>query len=287
MTAIWRDIRFGLRILTKSPGFTLVAIGTLALGIGATTAIFSVVNAVMLRPLPYRDSSRLVVPATVFARHGTDRGSVSYPDFLDWKNQTDLFDSVAVFGVRSRVITGGEQPERIRCGSVSDDYFRVMAAPPLLGRTFTPQENAPGAGNVVVLSYGLWMRRFGGDAKVLGSKIDLDGVPHTIVGVMPKNSQWPEEAEAWGPIGFGSNPPQGIMRRDDHEFQAVARLRAGVYHRAVAGQAHRDGPPDRERFCGLARRHRAGSCIGSTAGWWGRKCAKFCWCCWARWRLCC
>jgi predicted permease len=228
MTAIWRDIRFGLRILTKSPGFTLVAIGTLALGIGATTAIFSVVNTVMLRPLPYRDASRLVVPATVFTRHGTDRASVSYPDFLDWKHQTDLFDSVAVFRVRSRVITGGEQPERIRCGSVSDDYFRVMAAPPLVGRTFTPQENAPGADHVLVLSYGLWMRRFGGDAKVLGSKIDLDGVPQTIIGVMPKNSQWPEEAEAWGPMGFGSNPPQGIMRRDDHEFQSVARLRSGV-----------------------------------------------------------
>src|SRR5579862_1973789 len=228
MTAIGRDIRFGLRILTKSPGFTLVAIGTLALGIGATTAIFSVVNAVMLRPLPYHDSGRLVVPATVFTRHGNDRGSVSYPDFLDWKNQTQLFESAAAFGMRTRVITGGEQPERIHCGSVSDDYFHVMGAPAQLGRTFTPQENAPGADNVVVLSYGLWMRRFGGDAKVLSSKVDLDGVPYTIVGVMPKNSQWPEEAEAWVPLGFGSNPPQGVMRRDNHTWRAVARLRVGV-----------------------------------------------------------
>ena len=225
---LWQDLRYGIRLLGRSPGFTAAAVIALGLGIGANTAIFSVVNTVMLRPLPYNDPGRLVVPATVFLRHNTDRGSSSYPDFLDWKSQTQLFDSVAAYRTLTLDVTGGEEPERLLAAQVSEDYFRVIGTPPLLGRTFLPEENLPGAGRVVVLSYGLWMRRFGGDPKAIGAQIEVAGLPFTVVGVMGKDSMWPSEVDAWGPLGLGPNPPQWAMRRDNHVWQAIARLRPGV-----------------------------------------------------------
>jgi putative ABC transport system permease protein len=228
MEILRKDVRYAVRTLGRSPGFSAVAVVALALGIGANTAIFSVVNAVMLRPLPYRGADRLVVPATVFLRLNTDRGSVSYPDFLDWKSQNQLFDSVAAYGMATVDMTGGEEPERILGAQVSEDYFRVMGAPPLLGRMFLPEENLPGAARVLVLSYGLWMRRFGGDPKAIGGQIELAGLPYTVVGVMPKDSMWPSEVDAWAALGFGPTPPQWVMRRDNHVWRAVARLRPGV-----------------------------------------------------------
>ena len=179
----------------KDPGFAAVAILTLALGIGATTSIFTVVNALLLKPLPYKNSEQLVVLSTIFQRLGTDRGSVSYPDVADWKAQRDLFEGVSFFSQFNLDVTGGNQPERVRSLLVDDDYFRVLASPPQLGRTFTSAENKPGADRVVVLSHQLWMRRFGGDTNVLRQVMELAGVPHTIIGVMPKDSTWPEDVE--------------------------------------------------------------------------------------------
>src|SRR5262249_54294511 len=179
-----------------------------ALGVGANTAIFSMVNALMLKPLPYKDPDRLVVPTTVFNRVNGDRGSVSYPDVLDWKAQTDLFEAVGTFNSSTVDVTGGDEPERIRGLSVGHGYFEAMGAKPLAGRTFTEQEFLPGpAGRVAVITDGLWMRRFGGDPKVLNSTIEIGGIPFVIVGVMPKDSTWPEEGKILRPNGIGPTPP--------------------------------------------------------------------------------
>ncbi len=222
------DLRFALRTIRKKPSFAILAILALALGIGVNAAIFSVVNALMLRPLPIMNADRIVIPATVFQRYNSDRGSVSFPDFLDWKSRTDLFEAVALLRSDTMDISGGEAPERVRATQVTEDYFRVTGSAPLLGRTFHPEENIAPANHVVVLSYGLWLRRFGGDSKVVGSKINLSEVPHEIVGVMPRNSQWPQDTELWQPLGFGASPPEWAMRRDNHIWGAVARLRPGV-----------------------------------------------------------
>jgi putative ABC transport system permease protein len=225
---ILQDLRHGLRLLARNPGFSIVAVFTLALGIGANTAIFSLVNGLMLKPLPYHDADRIVVPATIFANLRSDRGSNAFADILDWKAQTDLFTAVAAYSDGSFVITGGDEPQRIAGLFVGDGYFQAIGATPLIGRTFSAQEYLPNQGRVVVISHGLWMRRFGGDPKVVNSTIELSGVPHVIAGVMPKDSTFPADAEIIRPNGFGGTPPAWAMRRDNHVFQSVARLRPGV-----------------------------------------------------------
>jgi putative ABC transport system permease protein len=223
-----KDLRFAARMLLKNPGFTTVAILTLGLGIGANTAIFTVVNGLMIKPLPYKDADRIVYPATVFQRSNTDRGSVSYADIVDWKAQKDLFAAVAVLRRSNFDITDGDQPERIRGVASDRDYFRVFTDAPLLGRVFGAEEDMPKANNVVVLSEKLWMRRFGGDRNVLGQTIDIGGEAHKIIGVMPKHATFPDEAEIFKPIAFPSTPDADLLRRDNHMFSAVARLNPGV-----------------------------------------------------------
>lgn len=228
LEAAWQDLKFATRLLINSPGFAAVAILTLALGIGANTAIFTVVNALLLKPLPFEQADRLVVPATVFQRLNSDRGSVSFPDILDWKAQTELFEAVSAFTPRSFDVTSGDEPERIRGMSVDREFFRVFTRPAAIGRVFEPAEDTPKTNGVVVLSHALWMRRFGGDTTALGGTIDLGGEPHKIVGVMPKDAIWPEEAHIIKPLGETAVPSQDLLRRDNHIFRAVARLKPGV-----------------------------------------------------------
>jgi putative ABC transport system permease protein len=222
-----QDLRLAGRLFRKSPGFTAVAVLTLALGIGANTAIFSLLNGILLKPLPYPSADRIVIPATIFQRHHTDRGSVALADVLDWKKQTDLFEGVSVYDEFDMTATGAEEPERIRVGAGDEDFFRIFDARPILGRTFSPEENQPKAAPVLVLSYGYWMRRFGGDPKAVGSDLELNGRPRRIIGVMPKDSIWPETAQIFLPIAIGT-PNANLLRRDNHIFQAIARLRPGV-----------------------------------------------------------
>lgn len=215
--------------MARNPGFALIAMVTLALGIGANTAIFTLVNALMLKPLPYKDAASLMVPATVFDRLHTDRGSNSYPDILDWKAQTDLFAAVGAFNTAGMDVTDGEAPERLKGLTVGEGYFEAMGSAPLIGRTFTPQEYLPGpAGRVIVITHGLWMRRFGGDAKALNSTMEISGIPHVVVGVMPPDSTWPSDGEILRPNGLGGTPPQFMMRRDNHGTRTIARLKPGV-----------------------------------------------------------
>jgi putative ABC transport system permease protein len=253
-----QDARYGVRMLLRNPGFTAVALIALALGIGANTAIFSVVNATMLRPLPYKEPDRLVVPATVNPG-GSDRGSVSYADVIDWGREEKIFASVAAFRPTNADLTGSGDPVRVQAAVVSEDYFRVMGVEPILGRTFLPEEQQPNAPLAVVLSYGLWQGRFGADPSVLDRSIIVNGRAASVVGVMPKDSQWPETVEMWSPLGFGATPPDWAMRRDNQVWRAVARLQPGVtveqataVIKAIASRVEQENPATRAGVSGRA-----------------------------------
>ena len=224
----WQDVRYGARLLVKNPAVSGVAVLTLALGIGANTAIFSLVEGLMMKPFPYPEAERIVVPATIISRLKSDRVSISWADIADWKKDASTFEAVAAIASPDADITSGEEPQRVRMLLADEDYFRVMAARPTLGRAFTAEENAPGAGREAVLTYGYWMRRYGGDQKAVGSTIEINGVPHQVIGVMGKDSTWPEEAEILRPLGTGGTPNAGMLRRDNHAYQAIARLQRGV-----------------------------------------------------------
>jgi putative ABC transport system permease protein len=224
----WQDVRYGARLLVKNPAVSGIAILTLALGIGANTAIFSLVEGLMLKPFPYPEAERIVVPATIFQRLKTDRGSISWSDIGDWKKDSSVFEAVAAISTPDADVTGGEEPQRVRLLVADEDYFRVMGVRPMLGRAFTAEENAPKAGRVAVLTYDYWMRHYGGDEKAVGSIMEIASVPHTVIGIMPKDSTWPEKTDILRPIGTGGTPNADMLRRDNHAYQAVARLRRGL-----------------------------------------------------------
>jgi putative ABC transport system permease protein len=222
------DFRFGLRALRRSPGFAAGAILVLALGIGANTAIFSIVNAVLLRPLPYEDPSRLmqvwhVPPAKSFP--GITLFSVSPANYLDWQAQSSSFDSMAAYSGRSLTFGGKDQPEMLQASNVGREFFTVLRARPLLGRVFSPEEDRPGSNHVIVLSYKFWRDRFGADPNIVGRDITLDSQPYSVVGVMPEKFRFPSFAEAWVPLGW-TNEERAV--RGNHNFLAIARLKSGV-----------------------------------------------------------
>jgi len=223
-----QDIRYGLRILRKSPGFAAVAVIVLALGIGANTAIFSVVNAVLLRPLPYREPSRLmqvwhVPPPKNFP--GMTMFSVSPANYLDWERQNDVFQSMAIYGFRSFNITGSEQPQALQASSVSHDFYSTLGVHPMLGRTFTGDEQQPGRSHVVILGYALWKSSFGGNPHIVGSSISLDDQPYTVVGVMPPKFKFPDWAQLWTPLGWTD---QERAVRGNHNYLVIGRLKSGA-----------------------------------------------------------
>jgi len=228
LRTLGQDLRYGARLLRRSPGWTLVAVLTLALGIGANTAIFGVVQAVLLTPLPYPASDRLVVPCTIFTRLGTDTGTVAYADIMDWKAERGLFDTVAAYNLSTADITDGAEPERVEALRADEEYFGAIGTRPLLGRFFTPEDNVQNGPRVVVLSHQLWTRRFGTDPRVVGKAIELFGVPATIIGIARPDAIWPGNAELVRPLGTGGAPDANMLRRDNHVYRALARLRPGV-----------------------------------------------------------
>lgn len=185
-----QDIRFALRMLRKSPGFTAVAVLTLALGIGATTAIFSVVNAVLLKSLPYQQPDRLMFVQERIPRLNQRPISVSAPDILVMQRDNRVFDALGAFCTQSANISGAGEPQRVQTARVSANLFPMLGANALLGRTFSPGEDPPGH-FVTILSYALWQEHFGGDPAVIGKTIELDAKPYTIIGVMPANFEFP------------------------------------------------------------------------------------------------
>ncbi|HST53137.1 MAG TPA: ABC transporter permease [Pyrinomonadaceae bacterium] len=222
MRTIWQDVRYGFRMLLKSRSFTLVALVALALGIGANTAIFSVVNAVLLRPLPYRDPARLV---TVL--HDGWK-PVAPANFLDWREQTRVFDSMAAAQVWGPSLTGHDEPEQLHALQLSANMFDVLGVSASLGRTFAEGEDQPGRDHVVVLSDGIWRRRFGGDRKIVGQQIMLDGEAYTVAGVMPPDFQfapfWATKAELWSPLSLAAR----VNDRRGQSLRVFARLKKGV-----------------------------------------------------------
>src|SRR5579872_3643884 len=211
METLVQDIRYGLRVLLKNPGFTAVAILTLALGIGANTAIFSIVNTVLLRPLPYRDPNGLV--KIIFSNPGVGLHDValSVPELDDLKSRAGVFDEVSAIWPVSVNLTGAKQPERLELMVVSPNYFSMLGSTPQIGRLFEPQDFALGFAEAAVISDGLWRRSYGADPKILGRNIRLDNDLYTIVGVLPPGFRHPGktiagDVEVWLTAGFSADP---------------------------------------------------------------------------------
>ena len=199
MATLFQDLHYGARALGKNPGFAAIAILTLTLGIGATTAIFSVVDAVLLRSLPYRDPARLVSIWEDESSIGFPRNTPAPGNYSDWTKQTQIFESVAAVDGRSSNLTGSSgDPQRLQGGGVTQNFFCILGARPLLGRTFVPQEDHPGSDRVVIISYRLWQGRFGGDRRLIGRDIWLNNEKYNIVGIMPPGFAFPQKTWIFG-----------------------------------------------------------------------------------------
>ncbi|HEX8145946.1 MAG TPA: ABC transporter permease [Pyrinomonadaceae bacterium] len=230
MTTLLQDVRYGFRMLLKSPGVTAAAVVSLALGIGANTAIFSVVNSVLLKSLPYVEPDRVVLLWGDSPAQGNHRNQVSATDVDDWRRENKVFEEVSTFGDWSATFLGGGEPERVPGTQVGEGFFRVMRGTPLLGRVFLPEEQEDGKDNVIVLGHGLWQRRFGGNPDVVGQAVSLGGRPYTVVGVMP---------EEFRPLPLSLNNPPGQFyrpvaeahdetERGSRHLRAIGRLKPGV-----------------------------------------------------------
>jgi len=234
MGTLMQDMRYGIRMLSKNPGFAIIAVLTLALGIGANTAIFSVVNAELLRPLPFRDSGRLVSVATGNSRMHSSNGSTSYPDFMDWRSQNQVFDKMAAYTEATFTLTGQANPAHLEGASVSSDTFDLLGVSPELGRTFQPEEDGPNH-RVVVISDRLWRQQFKGDPGIIGGTITLDNSGYTVVGVMPASFRYPLQREGqaiWSTLSplndTSDNSPPMVQHRGAHFLTCIARLKPGV-----------------------------------------------------------
>jgi len=219
-----QDIRYGFRMLLKNRSFSVLAVLALALGIGANSAIFSVVNALVLKPLPFEHLDRLVAVRSSLPNQGLKATGVSSADFTDWREQSTVFQQIAAYRVRDITITGSGDPELVRGSFVSADFFSALDLKALTGRTLLPDEDQPGRDQVAVLGHGLWQRRFGGDQNILGSTITLNDRVVTVVGIMPRDFDFPFGTDLWLPLAL--TPQQ--MRRDTRNLQVLAHLKSGV-----------------------------------------------------------
>jgi putative ABC transport system permease protein len=225
---LWRDVRTGTRALVHSPVFTVVTVLSLALGIGANTAIFSVVNSLLLRPLPYPESDQIVhvwhtPPQQSFP--GLDKFSVSPANYLDWKAQSTAFEQMAVYTDTGLSLSTGNDPLPLSGAVVSSDFFSVLRSNPIQGRTFTPEEERPGHDQVVVISHKLWQRAFGANPNIIGQTLTLNSRSFTVVGIMAPGFEFPREAELWVPLAWDDNERQ---TRSIHDYLVVARLKPNV-----------------------------------------------------------
>lgn len=228
MKDTWQDLRYGLHLLGRNPGFTAVAVLTLALGIGATTAFFSVMNAILLRPLPFEEPDRLV---RIFETEPEIlEAPVTGPDFLDWRAQATVFEELAAYAASRDYIgfnlTGAGEPERVQGAYVSPSFFSLLRINPLLGRAFLPEEEQPAAPRVVILSHRLWQRHFDADSNLIGESVTLDGESFTVIGVLPPRSPFGfEYVDVWVPLTLDALNMYG---RREHWLQVLARLKPGV-----------------------------------------------------------
>jgi putative ABC transport system permease protein len=230
MEQLWHDLRYGARMLAKSPGFTAVAVIALALGIGANTAIFSVVNAALLRPLPYPDADKLVIVWEKSRRN--DQNVINPANFMDWSEQNNVFTDMAATFDRSAVLVGDGEPEEIPAQIATNNLFSLLGVDALLGRTFSPDDGKPEQPRVVILSYGLWQRRFGGDPNIIGRKLNVNRAEAVVIGVMPAGFKWhihkgsmtTKTAELWSPFVITNE----MRTRQGRFMTSVARIKPAV-----------------------------------------------------------
>ena len=225
MITFWQDIRYGLRVLAKNPGFTAIAVLTLALGIGANSALFSVVNGVLLNPLPFPNPEQLY--AVYSASPTFEQSSISYPNFLDWQKQNHSFAELGAFRAEDYNLTGTGQPERLHAHMISAEFFLAYGINPVLGRNFRPEEDRPGAGPVAILGDGLWKRKFGSSPDILGKTITLNGKSYTVVGVAQSHITGLSLTDVYVPIGQWTDPTF-LNRRISMGMNAIGRLKPGV-----------------------------------------------------------
>jgi putative ABC transport system permease protein len=222
---ISRDLRHALRMIRRAPGFSAIAIATFAIGIGVNTAVFTVVNGVLLRPLQYPDADRITMLWVDNRRQGIREDLASYPTYLDWKTQSTSYDHIAAYTQAAFSLTGSGEPERLIGAQVTASFFDVMAIPAAMGRVFTVEHETPGEDAVVILSHGLWQRRFGGAADVLGRTMTLNGRAREVIGVMPPVLRWPDRAELWTPLA----PPNDLRdARGSFWLPVIGRLKPNV-----------------------------------------------------------
>src|SRR5436305_353845 len=226
MNTLLQDLRYGLRMLLKHKGFTAVAILALALGVGANTAIFSLVNGVLLRPLPFPDAERIIFfegknPGAA----GITESNISYLDFTDWSQQTDLFATTAAYWTGTANFgADGAEPERVPRAGVTTGFFSVLGVQPALGRTFVPEDDKGWPQTVAIISHGLWKRRFGSDPAIVGKQVQMSSTPLTIIGVTPAGFEYPEQTQIWVPSAVNLS----LEPRDNRVWSAIARLNPGV-----------------------------------------------------------
>src|SRR5262249_52245937 len=225
MNTFLADLRFGMRTQRRSPGFAACAILALALGIGANVAVFSVVDAMLVRPLQFRDADRLVDVWEDGASAGFPRNTPAPANFADWKLRNHVFEDIAALQGTIHAITDDGPPEQVEGNPVTANLFPMFGVEPVLGRNFLPEEDRPGGPKVALVSFGLWQRRYGADRSVIGRGIRLDGESYRIVGIMPRGFTFPERSDIWTPIAFS---PAQLTRRGSHYLRVFARMKPGV-----------------------------------------------------------
>src|SRR5215475_5262318 len=225
MRSLFQDVRYGWRMLLKKPGYTIAATLALALGIGANSAMFSIINAILLKPLPFDDLDRIVAVWEKVPSQGVEHNEATVANYLDWRAQSNSFENLAIYAYWSANLGSIEPPERVRGYHVSPNLLDTVGIKVALGRNFSPDEDQPGNYRVVILTHGLWQRRFGGDTNVLGRTVNVNGVARTIIGVMPPNVIYPQGAEILAPMAMR---PETMRNRNYHDSQVVGRLKAGV-----------------------------------------------------------
>src|SRR6185503_14531764 len=244
MDHLIQDIKYSLRLFRQQRGFTFAAVAALALGIGATTAVFTVVDAVLLRPFPFPDPDRIVIFENSSPR---GNGTASSPaKFVHYERQTDVVQDIAAFRTGLANYTGGDVPEQLRAGQVSANYFRLFGATPVVGRTFSPDEDKPNGPHVAVLSYGWWVRRFASDPGIVGKTISLSGEPYTVIGVIGKGfdpSDFGEQSDVWTPFQLDPNSTD-----QGHYFTTAGRLKPGVSLVQAQGRVKASAADFRQRF---------------------------------------
>ncbi len=284
MEALLQDLRHSLRLFRQSPGFTAAAVAALMLGIGANTAIFSVLDSVLLKPAPFPDPDRLIL--FMFTSPQGPYAAASPTNFNLWRDQTSITQEVSAFRTGVVNLTGSELPEQLHSAQVSAGYFRLFGAAPVRGRTFSPQEDAPNGPKVAVLSYGFWRRRFGGDAAIVGRTISLGGAAHEVIGILGPGFDFRDFGPApdvWVPFQLDPNSDD-----QGHYFTVAGRLKPGItLAQAQARMKHRQPKSFAASIprCAGPKRLLHGRAGARGAG--GRRAADRCWCWPARSAWCC